>query len=422
MTERPGSSDGPEETAGLSLETKLWRLAQILSAARRIHSSLSLDDVLKSFLDTAVGELGVVGGGIYLHDTDSDSLVDAFLRQPGEVTAQSRERWKTLAYETLRRNDTSVRERDDDGAAIISLPLRDESSKCIGVLQIHGPRGWRLDAGDRLFLRELSHFASLSIRNAQYHRDSLVKARLEREIAVAREIQLRTLPREMPAVPGYDVAGISRPAEETGGDSFDLVPWGDGSLMALLADATGHGIGPALSVTQVRSMLRLASRLQAGLGDVHRHLNDQLCDDLGDNRFVTAFMGLLEFEEHRVWYHAAGQAPLMHFRTTRDECVWVGASSLPLGFFPTTTTKEPQVINLAPGDTLGLITDGVFEAENSLGEMFGKDRVAAVVRKCGLQPCAETIQCLLDEVDRHRGTVSQADDITIVLLRRTQDS
>ena len=111
MTERSSSIDGSEEAAGLSLETKLWRLAQILSAARRIHSSLSLDDVLRSFLHTAVGELGVVGGGIYLHDTDSDSLVDAFLRQSGEVTAQDRERWKTLAYEALRRNDTIVLSR-----------------------------------------------------------------------------------------------------------------------------------------------------------------------------------------------------------------------------------------------------------------------------------------------------------------------
>ena len=111
MTERSNSSDGPEKTAGLSLETKLWRLAQILSAARRIHSSLSLDDVLRSFLDTAVGELGVAGGGIYLHDTDRDSLVNAFLRQSGEVTAQDRERWKTLAYEALRRNDTIVLSR-----------------------------------------------------------------------------------------------------------------------------------------------------------------------------------------------------------------------------------------------------------------------------------------------------------------------
>ena len=74
MKERSSSNDRPAETGGLSLETKLWRLAQILAAARRIHSSLSLDDVLTSFLDTAVGELGASGGSIYLHDPDSDGL------------------------------------------------------------------------------------------------------------------------------------------------------------------------------------------------------------------------------------------------------------------------------------------------------------------------------------------------------------
>jgi phosphoserine phosphatase len=422
MTKRPDPADGSEATGDLTLETKLWRLAEILMAARRIHSSLSLDDVLSSFLAIAVGEVGGGGGAIYLREAAGDDLRVAHRRLSDEVTARERERCDRLADEALRRNDASIVDRIDDTRTIISLALRDESGTSIGVLQIYGPRDSTLDDGDRLFLKELSHFASLSIRNAQYHRDSLLKARLEREIAVAREIQLGTLPREMPAMPGYDLAGVSRPAEETGGDSFDLVPWGDGGLMALLADATGHGIGPALSVTQVRSMLRLASRLRTDLDEVLRHLNDQLCDDLGDDRFVTAFIGLLEPKEHRVRYHAAGQAPLMHFRSATREFEWAGSTGLPLGIFPATSVNEPNVIHLAPGDTLGLITDGVFEAENAKGEMFGEDRVAATVRKCRSRPCADTIRELLEDVDRHRGAVPQADDITIVLIRRNEST
>ena len=89
MTERSNSNDSPEETGGLSLETKLWRLAQILTAARRIHSSLSLDDVLSSFLDIAVGELGAGGGGIYLHDVESGGLVNVLVFVPVSLGAPS---------------------------------------------------------------------------------------------------------------------------------------------------------------------------------------------------------------------------------------------------------------------------------------------------------------------------------------------
>jgi phosphoserine phosphatase len=401
-----------------SLEVKLWRLAEILAAAKRIHSSLTLSEVLESFLDIAIGEVGGEGGTIYLRKTSPDGLVVAHRRLPSKATVDQSGHCDRLAGEALKRNETTQVTDKKGDATIISLPLRDETGTGIGVLQIYRPAGSELDDGDRLFLKELSHFASLSIRNAQYHSDSLVKARLEREIAVARDIQLGTLPREMPALPGYDLAGLSRPADETGGDSFDLVPWGDSGLMLLLADATGHGIGPALSVTQVRAMLRLSSRLRSGLDDVLRHINDQLCDDLQSNRFVTAFIGLLHSNEHVVRYHAPGQAPLMHFHAATGEFEWYGASSPPLGLFPTTKIKEPNDLRLAPGDILGLITDGVFEAENVAGNMFGKERVAAIVRECCAEPCIETTRRLMDGVDRHCGTVPQADDITIVLVRR----
>jgi phosphoserine phosphatase len=93
--------------------------------------------------------------------------------------------------------------------------------------------------------------------------------KIERDLAVAREIQMNVLPRELPKYPGYDLAAASVPAEETGGDIYDVVPVADASsCVLLLADATGHGIGPALSVTQVRAMLRIAVRLGARLRDV----------------------------------------------------------------------------------------------------------------------------------------------------------
>jgi phosphoserine phosphatase len=400
MKEPPRPHSSPEETA------------------RRIHSSLTLSEVLDSFLDIAVGEVGGSGGSIYLGNAVGDGLVTAHSRLPNKVTSTQREQCDRLAGEAVTQNDLSIVPGSGDLGTVISLPLRDESRTSIGVLQIYRQTNSALDDGERLFLKELSHFASLSIRNAQYHSDSVVKARLEREIAVAREIQLGTLPREMPVLPGYDLAGLSRPAEETGGDSFDLVSWGDQGVMVLLADATGHGIGPALSVTQVRSMLRLAVRLRTDLDDVLRHINDQLCDDLQDNRFVTAFIGLLESNDHQVRYHSAGQGPLMHFHAARSEIEWHGASSPPLGFLPITAMKEPCVIQLARGDILGLITDGVFEAENAEGQMFGQERVARIVRECRSKSCAETTRELLDEVDKHRGGVPQSDDITIVFVRR----
>jgi Stage II sporulation protein E (SpoIIE) len=129
---------------------------------------------------------------------------------------------------------------------------------------------------------------------------------LEREIELAREIQLAALPASMPAVAGYDGAGLFRPAGPTGGDLFDFVRLPDARLLLLLGDATGHGLGPALSATQVTAMVRVALRLGATLDQTFRHVNDQLVEDLPADRFVTAFLGLLDPRTHAVHYHSAG--------------------------------------------------------------------------------------------------------------------
>ena len=137
--------------------------------------------------------------------------------------------------------------------------------------------------------------------------------KLRQEIAVAREIQIGTLPKAPPEIPGYDLAGVFLPTDDTGGDTYDFVPTTDGRLLILMGDATGHGIGPALSATQVRAMLRVAQRLGADLDDTFRHINDQLVADLPEDRFVTAFLGQLDPAAHLLRYHSGGQGPLLHF-------------------------------------------------------------------------------------------------------------
>jgi len=413
MEHVPGGATGGD--LDLPLEMKLWRLAQIIAAARRIHSSLTLDSVLKSFLDIATGEVGATGGSVYLRRSDEDALVLEYSRGAADMAESERQQCSTLAEEAARLGE--ITEEIGSVGGIVSLPLRDEVQSSIGVLQIYR-EGAELDAGDRLFLAEVLHFASLSIRNAQYYEDSLAKAHLDSEIGLAKDIQIGTLPGVMPQLPGYEVAGMSRPADETSGDSFDLIAQESGDLTVLLADATGHGIGPALSVTQVRSMLRLAVRLGTDLDDILQNINNQLCDDLASNRFVTAFVGQLDTSTHRLLYHSAGQYPLILYRAAAGESEMLGATCPPLGIVPMATVLAPQVIELEPGDTLALITDGVFEAENADEEMFEEEAVAGIMEATSHMSCADTMQEILDRVDEHRAGALQADDITIVMLGR----
>lgn len=252
----------------------------------------------------------------------------------------------------------------------------------------------------------------------QFHLESEKRAKVHRELAVARVIQMGTLPAAMPGVQGYDLAGKSEPADETGGDTYDVIPLGDDRLMLLLGDATGHGIGPALSVTQVRSMLRVAMRLEADLDRTVEQINEQLADDLEANRFVTAFVGTLNSRAHRVDYHSAAQAPLMHFHAASGECEWFGSSMVALGMFGGLPMQPSRSIQLEPGDILGLLTDGVFEQEDSSEEQFGKNRVAELVLQHQHGPMSELLQSIFSAVEAHRGKEAQSDDVTVLLVRR----
>jgi phosphoserine phosphatase len=185
-------------------------------------------------------------------------------------------------------------------------PLIGHDDALVGVLQVLNKRAGVFDGDDEGVATALAASCAVAIQRMRLLEDLLAKQRMERELEVARDIQTRVLPKSMPALPGYEVAGWSRAADQTGGDIFDVIAK-DGSVMLLLGDATGHGIGPALSVTQVRAMLRMAVRLGAGLDDAFRHINDQLADDLSSNRFVTAFLGVLDTATHRLTYHAGGQ-------------------------------------------------------------------------------------------------------------------
>src|SRR5204862_2552609 len=132
-------------------------------------------------------------------------------------------------------------------------------------------------------------------------------------LEMARVVQMSTLPLTMPMVAGYDVFGTFKPAELTGGDTFDPAVLDQG-LLAVLADATGHGIAPALSVTQMQAMLRMAFRLGADLDSAYLQVNNQLAERLPADRFITAFIGLPDPKRHELRFHSGGQGPILNFR------------------------------------------------------------------------------------------------------------
>ena len=192
----------------------------------------------------------------------------------------------------------------------------------------------------------------------------------------------------------------------------------DGRLFVLLGDATGHGFGPALSATQMQAMLRVAFRLGADLDAAYTQVNNQLNEDLPDDRFITAFMGFLDPATHEVEFHSGGQGPILCYRAASDTCEWHKPTSFPVGVMELDGTQRAQKLDLQPGDILAVISDGIYEYATADGAQFGESGVAEVMRNSHDSSMADLSQQLIDAAFKFGGDVEQADDITLVLVRR----
>ena len=406
---------------------------KLLDVARALAAPLDLKTLLSRIVDAARDLLQAERGSVFLHDAASGELYTTVATGSGEIRvpqgrgivgecAQHRQVVNVPdCYADPRFDPTFDKQSGFRTRCLLAVPLVGHDDALVGVMQVLNKRGGPFAGDDEAVATALAAQCAVALQRQRLLHELVAKEKMERELEVARQIQVSFLPKAMPKVPGYDLAGWSRPADQTGGDVFDVIAEGPSRTVLLLGDATGHGIGPALSVTQVRSMLRMALRLGAGLDAAFTHLNDQLSDDLSSNRFVTAFLGVLDTETHAVTFQSAGQGPILHVQASGG----VGSpksTALPLGLMPGLPLGEPGRLALEPGDVVALITDGVFERTNAAQEEFGVDRVVEIIRRQESAPVAEVVHAIVEACDDFAGGAPQADDMTLLLVRRNASS
>ena len=302
--------------------------------------------------------------------------------------------------------------------SLLTLPLVGHDRRIVGVLQALNKRGGPFTARDESLLSALSAQAGVAIERQVLLEEAAVKQRMQRDLDLAREIQQGLLPRVPPDVPGFEVAGWSKPADETGGDCYDWLLLPDGHLAIVIGDATGHGIGPALVSSEARALLRATVTQSRDTAMIVPHVNDLIAEDLREGTFVTAFVGFLDPGRATVDYTSAGHGPILAFEARGGTVTEHPTHGTPLGLFPGMEYDAPTRVALAPGDMLLLFTDGFFEWSRHDGEQFGQERLAAVVADRRDRPAAEIIAAVFDAVRDFAAGSPQADDCTAVIVKR----
>ncbi len=258
--------------------------------------------------------------------------------------------------------------------------------------------------------------------------------RLERDVQLARQIQQNTLPTDLPNLRGFELGAWSQPADETGGDTYDVIGYRrcpqEGRVLItdqdpdcavlLMADATGHGIGPALSASEVRAMLRMAVRNGEDLATIARHINEQLCQDLHAGRFITCWLGVLDSKDCSLTSFSAGQAPILYYSAADGQCRVMAADTYPLGIDKSLPVQIAPPLKMAPGDLCVVISDGILEAVNAEGEQFGQQRVIDILVRHNTHSCTQILFELRQTLSDFTGDISATDDRTLVLIKRIQ--
>ncbi len=303
----------------------------------------------------------------------------------------------------------------------IVVPLITQG-ELIGLLNL-GPRLSEQDysGDDRRLLDNLAAQAAPALRIGQLVREQEAEARtrerFEQELQVARLIQQNFLPKQLPDLPGWQVAAFYRPARAVGGDFYDFMELDDGTVAVLVGDVTDKGVPAALVMSATRTLLRASAQRLISPGSVLERVNEALCDDIPEKMFVTCLYGVLEPASGRFRYANAGHSvPYVRSGVTVRE---LRATGMPLGLLQGMAYEEKEAV-LAPGDTVLLHSDGLAEAHSATREMFGFGRLRSLV---GMRARGEDlIDLLLDELETFTGEAwEQEDDITLVTLQRTGD-
>lgn len=303
----------------------------------------------------------------------------------------------------------------------IAVPLVSQG-ELVGLLNL-GPRLSEQDysTDDRGLLNTLATQSAPAVRVAQLVRDQQTQARsnerIQHELRVAQLIQKTLLPKDLPALPGWQVTAYYQAARQVGGDFYDFIYFDDGRLGLVIGDVTDKGVPAALLMATTRSVLRAIAQRLVAPGQVLERVNEVLYPDIPPKMFVTCLYALLDPDSGQLQFANAGH-DLPYHRHTTGEVTELRATGMPLGLMPGMHYEEKEVW-LTPGEVILFHSDGIVEAHNEHREMFGFPRLMRLV---GEHEDGKTLkEFVLDDLAAFTGADwEQEDDITMVTLQRSE--
>jgi serine phosphatase RsbU (regulator of sigma subunit)/pSer/pThr/pTyr-binding forkhead associated (FHA) protein len=422
---------------------ELYHLGVLLEVARTLGTGLSLEDVLTVVVDAAIQVTRTERGVLLLVDSKGE-LKTSVARDARRSTLQPdllQISSGVLKRVVSSRRELIVSDAEEDSViqqqasmarlelhTVVAIPLEKlpviesidatvsaRQGELLGVLYLdsHIPSSAFSDL-DRQVLRTLAHEAARVIENAKLFAASRAKARLDHELEIASQIQRQLLPKSFPKLPQLAVMGSTLACLSVGGDCFDVIELGGGRYGFFVGDVSGKGITAALLATLLQGVFYTTAALDIPLEEIVSRVNQYLCERSSDDRYATLFYGVLDPAGRLEYVNAGHVPPIIRCRSGKIEPL--GSGNFPVGMFAEAEYTAASE-DLQPGDFLVIYTDGVTESYNLQSEMFGEERLCALLAKFSGETVEELSGAVESGVRMFTEGASQADDITVLVVQ-----
>lgn len=431
------------EKAAPSSAPQLHHLGLLLQMAQMMLRAPALEEVLVTLLDSAIQlttadrgllflkegkgdlelRLGRGKGGIYLSQDTGD-----FSRSVIQRVAETGQEQVVLEDESSGRTAMETGIIRTGARGIMAIPLQKlhvadatgttfigRAPELLGVLYLETRSQPAAVTGlDRQVLQTLAVESSTVIENARLFRLARNQERIQHEMFLARNIQQSLLPRELPQSDYFQVFSITRPTEAVGGDYYDMVGLPDGRYGFALADVSGKGLPAAMMASTLQGAFGAVAAGAPHLGELFARVNDYLCEHTPLEMFATVLYGVLD-REGGFEFVNAGHIPPLIVRA-QGGVDHVDSSNFPVGLFPGVEFSVDSA-QIYPGDLIVTTSDGVTEARDAVGGLFGDARLLSILEACaGLMP-DEVARRIMASIGEYVGAAPQSDDITVTIVR-----
>ncbi|MFC1713940.1 PP2C family protein-serine/threonine phosphatase [Candidatus Poribacteria bacterium] len=308
---------------------------------------------------------------------------------------------------------------DYPGTVVVMITGQGSEEKAVEAMRLgaddYFPKPFNPEKIDEMLVRleKAIELERLKAENLLFHQH------LEMELDIARKIQQILLPRQIPSIASVDMGTSSQSAKQVGGDYHDLIRLPSGDLGIAIGDVSGKGMPAALLMANAQASLRRYSESTYSPGEIIYRINNSICpicQYIEEHRFITLFYGVLNPETKMLTYSNAGHSYPIIFRANSGACEELESTGLPCGIMEDASYDEAQV-ELGSGDIALLYTDGITEAMNSDGEMFGAERLKDVVLGNLQLDSSGLIASVHNELVKFVGDAPQYDDLTLMVIK-----